>query len=116
MTQHDDPLYLGHMLVMAKEGQGIAARFTRKWFDSGVVLQLALTRVVEVIDEAARRVSPTGRAQLGSLPWEKITGMRHRLVHDYTNVDLNRVWRTVVDDLPVLIEELSKVIPPEPPD
>jgi uncharacterized protein with HEPN domain len=53
MTQHDDLLYLGHMLDMAKEGQEIAARFTREQFDEDVVLQLALTRVVEVIGEAA---------------------------------------------------------------
>ncbi len=111
-----DLLYVGHMLDTAREAQELLVGIDRERFDRDRMVQLALTRLIEVIGEAARRVSSDGRAQLPEIPWPEVTGMRHRIVHDYLNVDLDKVWGTIVDDLPVLIAELSKVVPSEPPD
>jgi uncharacterized protein with HEPN domain/predicted nucleotidyltransferase len=111
-----DLLYLGHMLDTARQTQEMLREIDRERFDDDLLAQLALTRLIEVIGEAARRVSPTGRAQLPGIPWPKVTGMTHRIVHDYLNVDLDKVWETAVDNLPALITELSRVIPPEPPE
>ena len=47
--------------------------------------------------------------------WTDIMGMRHRIVHDYTRVDYDRVWAAAIDDVPVLIEALAKFVPSDPP-
>ncbi len=60
-----------------------------------------------MIGEAARLVSPEGRSQLSSIPWREITGMRHKIVHDYLNVDDDIVWTVVTVDLPELIRLLE---------
>jgi uncharacterized protein with HEPN domain/predicted nucleotidyltransferase len=111
-----DLLYLGHMLDTARQTQEMLVGIDRERFDGDMMAQLALTRLIEVIGEAARRVSPAGRAQLPGIPWQDVTGMRHRIVHDYLHVDLDKVWETAVDDLPALIAELSRAIPPDPPE
>jgi uncharacterized protein with HEPN domain len=104
------------MLDTVRKIQDILVGVDKERFDRDEMLQLALTRLVEIIGEAARRVSPTGRAQLPDVPWPDITGMRHRIAHDYLNVNLDKVWETAVDDLSTLIAELARVVPPEPPE
>ncbi|MGH2532165.1 MAG: HepT-like ribonuclease domain-containing protein [Thermomicrobiales bacterium] len=116
MTRHDDVLYFGHMLDMARTARQIVSGVSRDQFDSDVTLQLALVRALEVIGEAGRNVTVEGRTSLPSIPWPTIIAMRHRLAHDYINVDLSVVWDTVHNDLPLLIEILEDVVPPRPPD
>ena len=116
MTQHDDLMYLGHMLDAAREAHAIVADMEKKRFDQDRILQLALTHLIEIIGEAARNVSASGRAAIPTVPWPDITGMRHRIVHDYRNVNTDRVWYTAVDDLPPLIEALEQALPENPPE
>lgn len=65
-------------------------------------------RCLEVIGEAAGRVSDAGRAARPGVPWSQMIGMRHRLIHDYGRLDLLEVWRTIAEDLPALIAELER--------
>jgi uncharacterized protein with HEPN domain len=116
MTQHDDLLYLGHMLDAAREAYEIVANMEEERFNRDRIVQLAVTHLIEIVGEAARRVSPAGRARLPDVPWPEITGMRHRIVHDYTNVKSAKVWETATQDLLPLIEALEKVVPAEPPE
>jgi uncharacterized protein with HEPN domain len=74
------------------------------------ILELALVRLVEVVGEAANRVSVDCRLKYPSIPWQQVIGMRNRLIHGYDKVDLNVLWDTVDDDLPHLIEELEKIL------
>ncbi len=67
---------------------------------------MALTHLIQTIGEAARLVSPAGRASVPALPWNAITGMRHHLVHDYLNVDLDIVWQTATTRMDELINAL----------
>jgi uncharacterized protein with HEPN domain len=115
MTQHDDLLYLGHMLDMARKAREIAQPVSKDQYDDDETLQLALARLVQNIGEAARRVSSEGQAAHPEITWHRIVGMRHRLVHDYGNVDTSIVWQTVAEDLPSLIIVLEKIVPSEPP-
>lgn len=110
MTQHDDTANLGQMFDMAQTAKGKS----RDQFANDVMLQFALAHALEVIGEAARHVSPAGRAMLPDLAWPSIVSMRHRLARDYFNVDLDVVWDTVTNDLPRLIDMLTSVLPPEP--
>lgn len=85
---------------------------TKEDFDRDRVLQLALIRLVEVVGEAATRVSPEGRERSPGVPWKGAISMRNRLVHGYDAVDLRVLWDTLQTDLPRLIEELERVLPP----
>jgi len=68
---------------------------------------------VEIIGEAARRVSQAKRDSYPQIPWREMTSMRNLVIHEYDVVDINQVWDTVQNKLPPLIEELAKIVPPE---
>jgi uncharacterized protein with HEPN domain len=65
---------------------------------------------VEIIGEAAKKVSPTTRSRADSIPWQEIAGMRDRLIHAYFDVNLDLLWNTVNDDLPPLIADLEAIL------
>jgi len=109
----DDSLYLGHMLDIAREALEMAGGKTRVDYDSDKALRVSLTHFVQVIGEAARQVGPETRAGLPDIPWADIVGMRHKIVHDYADVDYEVVWEVVTGDLPMLVEALGRVVPPE---
>lgn len=116
MTRHDDLLYFGHMLDAAREAAALVVDVDEAVFYGNRLLQLGLTKLVEIVGEAARHVSPSGKTSMPTVPWPKIVGMRHRLVHDYTDLKLDILWGVVTVDLPPLIAALETVVPPEPPD
>lgn len=66
-----------------------------------------MTHLLQIIGEAARRVSDEGRAAHPSIPWSAVVGMRHKVVHDYFGVDEDVVWNTARSELPSLITALS---------
>ncbi len=110
MSQHDDGVRLRHMLDAAKQ----AMEFTRGRSAADLYrdaqLALALTRLVEIIGEAAKNVSAETRAKLPQIPWRAIAGTRDRLVHAYFDVDLERLWQIVAADLPPLVAVLEGAI------
>jgi uncharacterized protein with HEPN domain len=115
MTQHEDLVYLGHMLDMARDAIAMTSGKSIEEFKSDSTLEYAVAHVLSVIGEAARKVSSTTKSEMTSVPWNQIIGMRHRLVHDYFAVDLDRVWDTITNDILPLIEALERVVPSEPP-
>ena len=74
------------------------------------MFELALVRLVEIIGEAASRVSQAGQAKYPEIPWREVIGMRNRLIHGYDSVDLNVLWDTVELDLPPLITQLENIL------
>jgi uncharacterized protein with HEPN domain len=108
MRPSDDRALLLDMLLAAREARVLATGATRDSLMEDRVLFLALQKLLENIGEAASRLSDDARATLPSVPWKDIVGMRHRLVHDYTRVDLDRVWLVIETDLDVLIAELER--------
>ena len=109
----DDSLYFAHMLDMARKAVSKTRRINRDVYDGDENLRLALTHLVQVIGEAARRVSTEGRTSHPEIPWFEITGMRSKIVHDYMDVDEDVVWEVVTQDLPQLIAMLEKIVPPK---
>jgi uncharacterized protein with HEPN domain len=75
--------------------------------------QNAVIRSLEVIGEAAGKVSAAVQAAHPAIPWREITGMRHRLIHGYGEVRLDLVWTVARDRLDPLIAELTPVVPDE---
>jgi len=105
----EERLYLAHMLEAARKAAGKAAALSEAQFLADENLQLALVHLIQVLGEAARRVSPETQSRHSAIPWKRIIGMRHRVVHDYLEVDLGIVWRVVRDDLPPLVDALEDV-------
>jgi len=70
-------------------------------------------RRIEIIGEAARRVSQETRDKYPQIPWREMTSMRNFVIHEYDSVDIGQVWDTVQNKFPSLIEELKKIVPPE---
>ncbi len=71
------------------------------------MLRLALTRAVEVVGEAATKVSEAGRGDMPTVPWLQIVGMRNRLVHAYFTINHDVLWDTVQLALPTLLARLK---------
>lgn len=70
----------------------------------------AVIRSIEVIGEAASKISTEFRQEHPNIPWQKIIGMRNRLIHVYFDIDFNIVWQTVKENLPSLIVQLRTVL------
>lgn len=114
MSSRSDLLYLGHMLDYARRAHAKAAGATRDEFFANEDLQVVVTHFLQIVGEAARRVPPELCALHPEIDWLRITGMRHKIVHDYFEVDLNVVWDAAINDLPDLTAALERIIPPEP--
>jgi uncharacterized protein with HEPN domain len=108
----DDRLYLLHMLETSRRIEQKVAGLSRSQFDSDDNLQLALTHLIQTIGEAARLVGDSTRSTLPNIPWPAITGMRHRIVHDYTRIDLDVVWLVATQKIPELILLLAPTVDP----
>jgi len=102
---------LQDMLSAARKAQLFVKDADRVTLDENEMLALALTRLLEIIGEAARNVSEATKLQIPELPWPVIIGMRHRIAHDYLHVDYDIVWNTIMIDLPELIDVLQSVLP-----
>ena len=109
MTRHDDRVRLRHMLDHAVEAVALAKGRTRQDLDTDRLLNLSLVRLLEIVGEAAARLSPETRDLHPSVPWPDIIGLRNRLIHGYDIVDFDILWDIVNDDLPPLIGTLSKI-------
>jgi len=95
------------MVDAARKAVGFASSRSRGDLDDDEMLALALTRLLEIVGEAAKAVSETTRAQYQAIPWKAIAGTRDRLIHGYFDVDLDIVWQIVSEDLPALIAQLG---------
>ena len=86
---------------------------TREAFDADKKSQYAVSRAIEIIGEAASRVSDETREHHREIPWRDIVGMRAKLAHDYRVIDLDIVWNVVTTQLEPLIAQLEAIVPPE---
>ena len=106
----DDLTRLQHMIDAAKEAVELASGKTKRDIENERVLNLSLVRLIEIVGEAANRISPEGREKYSSIPWLQIIGMRNRLIHGYDNIDFEILYQTVNKDIPQLIAKIEKVI------
>ncbi len=110
MSRRDDRTSLNDMLTHAREAVALVEGVSHDAFIADRVRQLALTRLLEIIGEAANRVSAPLRRSCPDVPWAQIIAMRNRLIHGYDVVDWDLVWGSVVHDLPPLITALECVL------
>lgn len=91
-----------------------AIQFTTGWsyaqFAADDRSHYATVRALEIIGEAAKRVPEEFREQYPQIAWSEMSRMRDKLIHHYTKVNLEVVWQTTREDLPVLIDQIRKVL------
>ena len=78
--------------------------------DSNRMLLFALAREIEVVGEAAAKVSPETRTATDWIPWPQIVSMRNWLIHAYFDVDQTILWKTATEEIPALLPALRKLI------
>jgi uncharacterized protein with HEPN domain len=104
------------MLGAAREVLEFARGKTWEDYTSDKLLRRAIERSVEIIGEAARRVSRPCQDRHPEVPWQKILPARHRLAHEYDRIDDAIVWSIATRHVPALIEVLERIVPPDPPE
>lgn len=105
--QHGDDVYVGHMLDVARKVASKVSGLRREDFDQDENLRLALAHLLQTIGEAARRVSREFQKAHPGIAWNGIVGMRHKVVHDYMDVDEDVVWKTSIEEIPRLVAQLE---------
>ena len=102
--RRDDLIRLRHIRDAATEALRFARNRRREDLDHDRQLVWALIKAIEIIGEAASKVSQESQDLLTNIPWRNIVGMRNRLVHAYFDINLDILWKTVVEGLPPIAE------------
>ena len=110
MTRRDDTVAIRHIRDHAVEATALARDRSRHDLDMDRLFALGLTKLIEIIGEAAGRVTTATRDAHTNIPWKQIVGTRNRLVHGYDEVDFDILWTIVKQDLPGVIRELEDVL------
>jgi len=105
-----DSAYLRDILESARLAIAYLEGIDREPFACNTQLQDAVIRRLEIIGEAARRVSEETRVNYPALPWRQMIGMRNQVIHMYDGIDIEVVWATVRKDLPQLLEALAGIV------
>lgn len=110
-----DAGFLWDMLEAAKSVRAMIAGQTYAHYCADRKTRRAVEREVEIIGEAARKVSSPFRDAHPEIPWRKIIGQRHKLAHEYAEIQDEVIWRVATIHVPDLIERLSLLVsmPPE---
>jgi len=110
----NDEIRLRHILDASREAIIFAERRSREDLDRDRMFNLSLVRLLEVIGEAARGISEEYRSAHPEIAWRNMAGMRDRLIHGYFDINLDVVWQTVSEDLPLLVGQIEKVLSSSP--
>jgi uncharacterized protein with HEPN domain len=110
---YEDSIRVQHMLEAAQTALGFISGRQASDLDSDRMLLFALVRAIEVIGEAAGKVSEELRHSSPEIPWTLIVSMRNRLIHAYFDIDHDILWKTVTKELPALLPRLQALIKSE---
>ena len=108
-----DEAYLLDILIEARKALKFIEGLTWEQFEQSELHQNAVIRPLEIIGKAARLVYTQTKDKHPDIPWKQMTGLRNRLIHEYSSIDFNTVWDTIKIDLPALISLVEPLVPPE---
>ena len=111
----DDRVYLWDMLAAARAVVAFIKNRTLADYEADLLLRSAVERQIEIIGEAARRVSKVFQNSHSEIPWRPIQAQRHVLAHDYGEIKHDRVWRVAAEHIPALVTLLEPLVPAPPP-
>lgn len=109
-----DAAHLWDMLDTARRTQELAAGVSYDTLMADIRTRYALERALEIIGEAARRVSPALRARHPEIPWKGILGFRNVLAHEYGEIDYRRLYTIAAQKIPALISALQHILGERP--
>ena len=110
MSERDDTVYLKHILDAIKKIKQYLKNINETSFIQNSLFQDAVIRQIEIIGEAARNISTQLIDEYPSVPWQDVIGMRHKLIHDYFGVDIEAVWKTATEDVPILEKQVRLIL------
>ncbi len=108
-----DDAYLLDILLAARKVLQYAGSMKQEEFDGNELVQDAVMRQLEIMGEAAGRISEEYRKAHPEIPWQKIIGMRNQIIHEYFRINRQVVWDTIHNDLPDLIRLIEPLVPEE---
>jgi uncharacterized protein with HEPN domain len=106
--RREDQIRIRHPTEAATKAVAYSARKQRADLDDDELLRLALTKLLEIVGEAAKNVSTDAREALPNVPWRAAARMRDRLTHHYFDINLDVLWTTITDDMPKLLATLPQ--------
>ena len=110
MSRRDPMVAVQQMRDHGREAMELTHGRRRADLDLDRMLELSLTRLMEILGEAARRVPDDFRARYPHVPWRQTTDLRNVLIHDYDTVDFDVLWQIVQERLPPLVQQLQTII------
>ncbi len=110
MLPERDRVFIVQMVEAAAAALEFTEAQSRESFCGDRLVGFAVVRAVQLLGQAARSVSEEVRLANADIPWREMIGMRNVVVHDYADVDLDLVWKTVREDLPGLIDRLNAIL------
>ncbi len=108
--ENKDLARLKHMLDSTQAILTFAKGKQRASLDKDLLFQSAVLRQLEIIGEAAGRISDKTKKKFSSIPWKELVGLRNRLIHAYFDVDHDVIWKTIRVYLPPFHELLQQVV------
>lgn len=106
--RRENAIRVRHMTEAAAKAVAFTSGRTRQDLADDELLRLAITKLVEIVGEAAKQVSPDVRAAYPAVTWRAAARMRDRLTHHYFDINLDVLWQTVTVDLPALLADLPE--------
>jgi uncharacterized protein with HEPN domain len=105
----DDLAYIEHILDCIRKIKEFTGGLSLKDFSVNELVQDAVIRNIEIIGEASKKISSDTKQIYYEIPWKEIAGMRDKLIHDYLGVDVEVVWRTIKEDIPILEKQIKEI-------
>ncbi len=105
-----DAAYLWDMLDAARTMEQLISGLDFTQYSNDRRTQLAVERCLEIIGEAAAKVSALFCNAHPEIPWRQIIGQRNVLIHEYGEIKQERIWKTVTENIPQLIELLKQFV------
>ncbi len=102
--------FLEHIMESIKRIEAYIQKTTKDEFQDAVQVQDAVIRRLEIIGEAIKSVPTAFRKRYPDVPWKHIAGLRDVLIHAYFQVDLDLVWKTLTEDIPVLKRNILSIL------
>jgi uncharacterized protein with HEPN domain len=107
---HPDHVYVRHILDAVLRIKEYLQGIEEDEFYRNYLVQDGVIRQLEIIGEASKQISQETRRKHSSIPWKDMAGMRDKLIHDYFGVDVEQVWVTASNDIPILEIEIVEVL------
>jgi uncharacterized protein with HEPN domain len=107
----NDPAYLWDMLSAARQIASFVQGISFTKYSRNKLIQSAVERQLEIIGEAARRVSPEYQEDHPEIPWRPIIGLRNILAHEYGEIKADRIWLIAKNDVPGMAKVLETLVP-----